>query len=126
MRISTFQFAGASAVRLENKALYKLLLRLYNEFSKHLKKGLSNERALQKAFTKYEDYIQVRMEEIKTTEIIAKSLKAKRLIDFIQKDSMMETYYKMQRVQRDIGYEEMKEAIQNLDDFEGSVSTYQL
>ena len=122
MKISTFQYGGASAVKLENKALYKLLSRLYSEYVKQTKAGYSKKKSLQRAFEKYEDHIKVRMEEIKTTEIIATSLKAKNLINYIQQDALTETFYKMQRAKRDIGYDELKEDINFMFDFEGSVS----
>lgn len=123
MKISTFQYAGAQAVKVENKALYKLLVRLYSAYQKGIKAGASKKVSLEKAFKKYEDHIKVRMEEIKTTEMIATSLKAKNLINYIQQDALTETFYKMQRAKRDIGFDEIKEEIQTIHDFEASVSS---
>ena len=121
IKIPNFYYGGDLALKLENPPLYKQLSRYYEEYMQDTFNGMTREQALMKSFAKFEDVIQLRIEEAKTTEVIAKSMRVKPLMNVLKKDSLLEGYHKMLRVQRDVGLDQMKDEIDNLEDFVGSV-----
>lgn len=97
------------------------MIKHYEDFLKETDQGVTYQKALSNSFKKFEDMVQMRIDEAKTTEIIAKSMRVKPLMTVLQKDSFLEGYHKMLRLKRDVTIDEMKEEIQNIDDFTSSV-----
>lgn len=121
MKVSMFYFGGIDGVKLENRGIYKLLSRLFKEFQNLQKRGIKQDKALEMTFQRYDDYVKLKMEEVASTQVIAKSLRVRPLLNALQMESMDITKNRLSRIDRDIELSKMKEQINEMDDFEASV-----
>ena len=121
MKVSMFYFGGIDGVKLENRGIYKLLSKLYKQFLRFKKEGKKEERALELTFQKFDDYVKLKMEEVASTQVIAKSLRVRPLMNALQIETLDITKNKLSRIQRDQEIANMEKNIKNMQDFESSV-----
>jgi hypothetical protein len=121
MKISMFYLGGIDGIQMENRGIYKLLMRLHNHFKKLKKNGYDQVKALEMTFKKFDDYVNVKMQEVATTQVIAKSLRIRPLLKYLEKDTLDITRNKLAQVQRDIEVNELKDKINNIEEIDSNV-----
>jgi hypothetical protein len=122
MKVSMFYFGGFDGIKLENRALYKLLYQLYDHYTKLTEQGQSKEIALEKTFKKFDDYVKVKIQEVGTTQVIANNLEIRPLMGFMQRKALDETRNKLARTKRDVEVLKIRDKIEELEEIDSTVS----
>ena len=121
LKISMFDLTGMAGIRLQNRALYKLLYQLFGHYKRLVQQGLPKQRAFDKTLEKFDDHVKEKVQRMGTTQVIASNLQVRPMLSFLQREALDVTRNKLARSQRDVELLKMRDAIQEMEEIDSTV-----